>query len=220
MCHLYQCNKVVRRNGKGNCTFRWYKLYAAFYVFLNGSFYVLRFALCEKDSRNFIIRYVVNRFFYDRWHFIYIAPVNLCTESRCLKKYGKVGRNRIKTEYIMADRGKSLNFSEIGIKLLNGSMSLEEINSVMYRLDMNPELLRCVICWQTVISSLSESFAIIRLCRWRRVQRQKYRKSGIYWLPLCRSNTDVIYLPYSEYKFWLFWYDERIFSINQQNQFK
>ncbi len=46
----------------------------------------------------------------------------------------------------MADRGKGLNFSDIGIKLLNGSMSLEEINSVMYRLDMNPELLRCVIC--------------------------------------------------------------------------
>ena len=63
MCRLYQCNKVVRRNGKGNCTFRWYKLYAVFYIFLNGSFYVLRFALCEKDSRNFIIRYIVNRFF-------------------------------------------------------------------------------------------------------------------------------------------------------------
>lgn len=77
---------------------------------------------------------------------IYIAPVNLCTESRCLKKYGKVGRNGIKAKYIMVDRGKSLHFSDIGIKLLNGSMSREEINSVMYRLDMNPEILRCVIC--------------------------------------------------------------------------
>ena len=63
---------------------------------------------------------------------------------------GEMIRNSIETiiaydNHRSSDEGQKDMLSDLGIKLLNGSISREEINSVMYRLDMNPELLRCVI---------------------------------------------------------------------------